>query len=88
MILMDWSNTMSIIYIIVIGAAAGWLSNFIVKGEKLRMLANIVIGIIGSVIGNKLSQFLGLGSNGFFGTLPTAIVGAVILLLVINRLKK
>ena len=56
---------MEIIVILIIGGAAGWLGSMIYKGSGLGTLGNIVVGIIGSIVGywllGKLGVSLGAG---------------------------
>ena len=66
---------------IIIGAIAGWIAGKIVKGRGSGILMNIVIGIVGALIGGfLLSFFLNTAGGGWWFTLFTAILGAVILL--------
>src|SRR6476469_6544240 len=66
---------------IIIGALAGWIAGKIVKGGGSGILMNIVIGIVGALIGGfLLSFFVNTASGGWWFTLFTAILGSVILL--------
>ena len=58
------------------------------RGGGFGILGNIGVGIVGAVIGGFLFSLLGLSSGGFIGSLVTAIVGAVVLLWVISKVKK
>jgi len=80
--------TESIIMVLFIGAIAGWLAGKIMKGEGFGVPVNIVVGIVGAVIGSFLFGLLGVAVGGFVGSLITATVGAVALLFVIGLLKK
>jgi uncharacterized membrane protein YeaQ/YmgE (transglycosylase-associated protein family) len=74
---------------IVIGAIAGWLAGKIVKGAGSGILMNIVIGIIGALIGGfLLSFFLNTAGGGWFFTLFTAVIGSVILLWLVGLVRK
>jgi uncharacterized membrane protein YeaQ/YmgE (transglycosylase-associated protein family) len=65
---------------IIIGALAGWLAEKLTRSDH-GLLMNIVMGIIGAVVGNFLLRLLGVGPAwGFFGNLITATVGAVIVI--------
>jgi uncharacterized membrane protein YeaQ/YmgE (transglycosylase-associated protein family) len=65
---------------IVVGALAGWLAERLTRSD-MGLLANIVMGIIGAVVGNFLLRLLGVGPAwGFLGNLITATVGAVIVI--------
>ena len=75
---------MEIISTIIIGAIAGWLGSLIFKGTGLGLFGNIIIGIVGSFIGNwSLDKFgISLGD----GWIGSAAIGAVIILFLINIL--
>lgn len=79
----------SLIVILIIGAAAGWLAGLIVKGYGFGLLGNIVIGIVGAVIGGYLLPRAGLSMGGGLpGAIISATIGAVILLLLIRLIKR
>lgn len=78
---------MGIIAWLIIGGLAGWIAGHIMRGGGFGILGNIGVGIVGAVIGGFLFSLLGLQSGGFVGSLVTAIVGAVVLLWVISKVK-
>ncbi len=79
---------MSWLYIIVVGGIAGWLSGLIMKGAGFGLLGNIVVGVIGAVVGSWLFGFFGLSAGkGMFGSILMAMIGAVMLLWVARLLK-
>ena len=74
---------------IIIGAIAGWIAGKIVKGGGSGILMNIVIGVVGALIGGfLLSFFLDTAGGGWWFTLFTAILGSVILLWVLGKVRK
>jgi len=77
----------SIIIVLVLGAAAGWLGGLIFQGGGLGLIGNIVVGIVGGFIGYWLLPKLGLHINtgkGWLDYVLTAAIGAVVLLAIIN----
>jgi uncharacterized membrane protein YeaQ/YmgE (transglycosylase-associated protein family) len=67
---------------IIIGLIAGWLTGKLMKGSGFGFLMDMVVGLIGALIGGFLSAHLGLGGVGQHGLLMSiliAVVGAVIL---------
>lgn len=79
----------SLIIILIIGAAAGWLAGQIVKGYGFGLVGNIVIGIVGAVIGGYLLPRAGLSmGGGMLGAIISATIGAVILLFLIRLVKR
>lgn len=74
---------------IIIGAIAGWIAGKIVGGGGQGILMNIVIGVIGALIGGfLLSFFLDTAGGGWWFTLFTAILGSVILLWLVGLVRK
>jgi uncharacterized membrane protein YeaQ/YmgE (transglycosylase-associated protein family) len=79
---------MSIIAWIVLGLVAGWLAGMIMRGGGYGIIGDIVLGILGAIIGGWLTGVL-LGRdvvNGFnIETLVVAVIGAIVLI-AISRL--
>jgi uncharacterized membrane protein YeaQ/YmgE (transglycosylase-associated protein family) len=74
---------------IIIGGIAGWIAGKIVKGSGSGILMNIVIGIIGALIGGfLLSFFVDTAAGGWWFTLFTAILGSVILLWIVGMVRR
>ena len=85
------STTTSVGWIgyIIIGAIAGWLASKIVKGAGSGLFMDIVIGVAGALIGGfLLSFFLDTAGGGWWFTLFTATLGAVILLWIVGKVRK
>ena len=67
---------------------AGWIAGKIVKGSGSGILVNIVVGVIGALIGGfLLSFFLDTAGGGWWFTLFTAILGSVILLWIVGMVQ-
>lgn len=65
---------------IIVGFLGGALSGFVVPGREARgCLPNILVGVLGGIVGGWLFRQLSLGdANGFFGAVLVAFVGAVV----------
>ncbi len=82
---------MGILAWIIIGALAGWIGSIVTgTNEQMGAVANIVVGIIGALIGGFLFNLLGgEGFTGFnFWSLFVAIIGAIILLALVKAFSK
>ncbi|HMP79077.1 MAG TPA: GlsB/YeaQ/YmgE family stress response membrane protein [Pirellulaceae bacterium] len=80
---MDW------LWFILIGGIAGWLAGLIMKGRGFGILGNIIVGVIGALVGGFLLKFLSvLIHDGLLGTLITATLGAIVLLFAISLIKR
>ena len=67
---------------IIIGALAGWLTGKLMKGSGFGFIMDMVVGLIGAVIGGFISSHLGFGGVGQHGliiSIVIAVIGAVIL---------
>lgn len=78
---------MNIIALLIVGLVAGFLADKVVK-NTYGLVGDIIIGIIGSFLGGWLFGLLGLDFGGVIGEIVVAFVGAVVLLLVLNALKR
>jgi uncharacterized membrane protein YeaQ/YmgE (transglycosylase-associated protein family) len=67
---------------IVIGIIAGWLTGKLMRGAGYGILMDLILGLIGAVIGGWIFGRLGILAYGFWGTLAAATLGAVILVAV------
>ena len=62
---------------IALWALAGFLASRLMKGGKPEgWLMNIVLGLVGGVVGSLLFSLIGLGSRGFIGDVIVSTVGA------------
>lgn len=80
---------MDLLYSLLIGAIAGWLAGKLMKGGGFGLLLNIVIGIIGGIVGNWLFGALGISfMDGVTGDILTGAIGASVILFVAGLFKK
>lgn len=80
---------MGIIAWVVLGALAGWIASKVMNTDAEQgAIANILIGIVGAVIGGFLfSMFGGSGVNGFnIYSLLVALVGSLVLLALLKAM--
>ena len=78
---------MGIIIWLIVGAIAGWLAGKIMKGSGFGLIGDIVVGIIGAVIGGFLLGGL-FAFLDIIGSIITAVIGAVVLIFVIGLFKR
>ncbi len=73
---------------IIVGLIAGWLAGLVVKGGGYGIVGDIILGIVGALVGGFLaSAVLGIGdpiSGINITTLVVAILGAIIVLLLVR----
>jgi uncharacterized membrane protein YeaQ/YmgE (transglycosylase-associated protein family) len=71
---------MDIVYVLLIGVAAGWLAGRMTKGRGFGLLGNLIVGILGALLGGFLLPLVGLKATSLVGLLVQATVGALVLL--------
>ena len=77
------------IYILVVGLIAGWAAGKIMKGSGYGILTDILLGIVGALIGSRLLGWLGLfPSGGLLASIVVATFGAVILVALVRLIKR
>jgi len=80
---------MELVYFLLIGAIAGWLAGNLTKGSGFGLVGNIVIGVLGALVGGYLFRSIGVWSDGgLLGTLVTSLVGAIVLLFLLSLVRK
>ncbi len=81
---------MSILAWIVVGLIAGWLAGEVMKGSGYGLIGNVIIGIVGGLLGGFIAtRLLGVADpvTGFnLPTLIAAFLGAVVLIWIIRLL--
>ena len=72
-----------------IGLIAGWLAGEITKGSGFGLIGNIVIGIVGAILGGVLLEsILGVDPGGFLGEVVQALIGALVLLALLSLVRR
>ena len=77
---------------IIVGGVAGWLASLVMNRDaSMGIFWNIIVGIIGSVIGNLIAGAFGIGGSiqefsltGFI----IAVIGAIVLLAIVNLVQR
>jgi uncharacterized membrane protein YeaQ/YmgE (transglycosylase-associated protein family) len=72
----------SVIAWIFIGLIAGWLAGKVSRGHGFGCVANILIGLVGAVLGGWIFLKLGIRGGGTIYSIAAATFGAVILVTV------
>jgi len=67
---------------IIIGLLAGWIAGHLTRGRGFGCLVDVILGLIGAVIGGWIFTRLGITTLGFWGSLAAATLGAIVLVLI------
>ena len=78
---------MGLIITIIIGGIIGWVASLIMKVEsQMGIIANIIVGIVGSGLGHFLAGVMGLEAYGPIARVAVGVGGAVLLIVILRAL--
>jgi uncharacterized membrane protein YeaQ/YmgE (transglycosylase-associated protein family) len=78
---------MSLLMTIVIGGLIGWLASILMKtNAQMGILANVIVGIIGSFLGNAVAQASGMRVHSGGESWIVAVLGATLLIALLRAL--
>jgi uncharacterized membrane protein YeaQ/YmgE (transglycosylase-associated protein family) len=78
---MDWIITL------IVGGIVGWLASILMKtNAQMGLIANVVIGVVGSLLGYWIAGMLGLAAAGGIVRFVIAIAGASLLIFILGKL--
>lgn len=76
---------MSWIVTLVIGGIIGWLASIVMKtNAQMGLIANILVGIVGSALGFWLAGLVGIAATGSIARFAVALGGAVLLIFILS----
>ncbi len=80
---------MEFIWFVLVGLVAGWLAGKLVRGGGFGVIGDIVVGIVGAVLGGYLFHSLGIyPGGGWFASIVVATIGAVVLIAILRVIKR
>lgn len=80
---------MEFIWFILIGLIAGWLAGVLMKGGGFGIVGDIVVGVVGALIGGFTFNTLGISmGGGLLGSIIVATIGAVMLIFILRLIKR
>ena len=75
----------SLVVIVIVGIVAGWLAGNIVRGGGYGLVGDLIIGVIGAFIGDRLVPRLGIHlGTGMVALVVNATLGAIVLLIILR----
>ncbi len=72
---------------IILGLIAGWITGLVMRGSGFGIIADIIIGLVGAVIGRWIFSIIGANQNGRIGYLAMSVVGAIVLVAIVHALR-
>ncbi len=78
---------MSWIISLIIGGIVGWLASIIMKtNPQMGMIANVLVGVAGSMLGFWIAGMLGIAASGGILRFVIALGGAMLLIFILGKL--
>ena len=78
---------MDIVITLIIGGIVGWLGSLIMKtNAQMGIIANVIVGIVGSLLGFWVAGLLGLADGGGVMRWVIGVAGAVLLIAILKVL--
>jgi uncharacterized membrane protein YeaQ/YmgE (transglycosylase-associated protein family) len=78
---------MAFVWFAIVGLTAGWLAGLVMKGGGYGV-GDLVVGMLGALLGGFLFGALGISAGGFAGSIVVATVGAVVLIFLLRLVKR
>ena len=84
---------LNLIISLVVAGVAGWLAGNIMKVQPLQIggnpiLGNVLLGLVGGFVGSAMLWLIGFGTSGLIGGLIAAVLGAIVVIYVVDYFKK
>lgn len=78
---------MGLITTLIIGGIVGWLASLVMKTDaRMGLVANVVVGVVGSMLGYWIAGLLGFVAVGGIARFLVALGGAVLLIFILGKL--
>ena len=78
---------MGFIWALIIGGIVGWIASMFMKtNAQMGMVANVLVGVVGSMLGFWAAGLLGLAPSGGILRFIVSIVGAALLIFILQKL--
>jgi uncharacterized membrane protein YeaQ/YmgE (transglycosylase-associated protein family) len=72
---------------IVVGIFAGWIAEQVMHRNH-GLVTNLLVGLVGALVGGFIASAMGVQYAGFFGSLIVSALGAIVLLGVLNMVRR
>jgi uncharacterized membrane protein YeaQ/YmgE (transglycosylase-associated protein family) len=79
---------MELLWFLLIGLVAGWLAGQIMEGGGYGLIGDLIVGVLGAVLGGWIFGMLGIYAGGIIGSLIVATLGAIIFLAILRLVKR
>jgi uncharacterized membrane protein YeaQ/YmgE (transglycosylase-associated protein family) len=78
---------MGFILSLIVGGIVGWLASKVMKTDaQMGVIANVLVGVVGSMLGFWLAGLLGFAAFGVVARLVVSVAGAALLIFILQKL--
>ena len=79
---------MNLIVALIVGGVIGWLASLVMKtNSQMGIIANVVVGIVGSALGHWLASAIGLAVYGGIASFLVSVLGAMGLIFILKKIR-
>lgn len=79
---------MNLIIALIVGGIVGWLASLVMKtNSQMGIIANVVVGVVGSALGRWLASVIGLAAYGPIASFLVSVLGAMALIFILKKLR-
>lgn len=79
---------MNLIIALIVGGVIGWLASLVMKtNSQMGIIANVVVGVVGSALGRLLASVIGLAAYGPIASFLVSVLGAMALIFILKKLR-
>ena len=72
---------------IIVGIAAGWIAEQVMKRDH-GLFVNLLVGIVGALLGGFLAGLIGIEFGGWLGSLIVSTLGAILFLFILGYIRR
>jgi len=72
---------------VILGLIAGWITGLVMRGSGFGVIADILIGLVGAVIGRWIFGLIGASPTGRVGYLTMSVIGAIVLVALVHAIR-
>jgi uncharacterized membrane protein YeaQ/YmgE (transglycosylase-associated protein family) len=76
---MENNNVGYWVWFLFIGGVIGWLAGLIIRGRGFGIFGDIIVGVVGAMLGGWMARVIGLYPGSSIGVFLVALAGAVVL---------
>ena len=78
----------ALVWFLLVGLIAGWLAGMVMKGGGYGIVGDMIVGVIGALLGGWLFSLVGISAGGLIGSIIVAFIGACVLIAILRAIRR